>query len=49
MDVWQYIYQEKIELPSLYYTHMRKCFFRAGRWWWENPEKRECGLHSRQK
>ncbi len=18
---------------------------RAGRWWWENPEKRECGLH----
>ena len=21
----------------------------AGRWWWENPENRECGLHSRQK
>jgi phosphoadenosine phosphosulfate reductase len=20
---------------------------RAGRWWWENPEHRECGLHSR--
>ena len=19
--------------------------FRAGRWWWEKPEKRECGLH----
>lgn len=19
---------------------------RAGRWWWENPEARECGLHS---
>ncbi|MGB0732827.1 MAG: phosphoadenylyl-sulfate reductase [Pontibacterium sp.] len=19
---------------------------RAGRWWWENPENRECGLHS---
>jgi phosphoadenosine phosphosulfate reductase len=18
---------------------------RAGRWWWENDEKRECGLH----
>lgn len=18
---------------------------RAGRWWWENPETRECGLH----
>ncbi|RKX40476.1 MAG: phosphoadenylyl-sulfate reductase [Verrucomicrobia bacterium] len=21
---------------------------RAGRWWWENPEQKECGLHSRQ-
>jgi phosphoadenosine phosphosulfate reductase len=20
---------------------------RAGRWWWENPETRECGLHNR--
>ena len=20
---------------------------RAGRWWWENPESRECGLHPR--
>jgi phosphoadenosine phosphosulfate reductase len=20
---------------------------RAGRWWWENPESRECGLHKR--
>lgn len=20
---------------------------RAGRWWWENPTKKECGLHSR--
>lgn len=19
--------------------------FRAGRWWWENPESKECGLH----
>ena len=19
---------------------------RAGRWWWENPETKECGLHS---
>jgi phosphoadenosine phosphosulfate reductase len=18
---------------------------RAGRWWWENPEQKECGLH----
>ena len=20
---------------------------RAGRWWWEDPDHRECGLHSR--
>jgi phosphoadenosine phosphosulfate reductase len=20
---------------------------RAGRWWWESPEHKECGLHSR--
>jgi len=19
---------------------------RAGRWWWENPESKECGLHT---
>lgn len=22
---------------------------RAGRWWWENPEHKECGLHNRPK
>ncbi|MBO7115178.1 MAG: sulfate adenylyltransferase subunit CysD, partial [Bacteroidaceae bacterium] len=38
MDVWQYIYQEKIELPSLYYTHMRKCFFRDGQWLAADPD-----------
>lgn len=32
MDVWQYILQEKIELPSLYYTHKRKVFQRDGQW-----------------
>ena len=32
MDIWQYIYQEGIELPSLYYTHKRKVFFRDGQW-----------------
>jgi len=26
MDVWQYIFQENIEMPSLYYTHRRKPF-----------------------
>ncbi|MCL3781682.1 sulfate adenylyltransferase subunit CysD [Prolixibacteraceae bacterium JC049] len=32
LDVWQYILQEEIELPSLYYTHKRKCFNRDGTW-----------------
>lgn len=32
MDVWQYILQEGIELPSLYYTHQREVFKREGMW-----------------
>ncbi len=32
MDVWQYIYQENIEMPSLYFTHRRKAFYRDGVW-----------------
>jgi sulfate adenylyltransferase subunit 2 len=28
MDVWQYIFQEDIPLPSLYYTHQREVFER---------------------
>ena len=38
MDVWQYIYQEGIELPSLYYTHERKVFFRDGQWLAADPD-----------
>ncbi|MBI2967266.1 MAG: sulfate adenylyltransferase subunit CysD [Bacteroidetes bacterium] len=30
MDVWNYILHEKIELPSLYFSHYRKCFYRDG-------------------
>ncbi|MCG3166132.1 MAG: Sulfate adenylyltransferase subunit 2 [Bacteroidia bacterium] len=30
MDVWQYILHEKIEMPSLYFTHERECFVRDG-------------------
>lgn len=30
MDVWQYIFQENIELPSLYFSHKRKVFLRDG-------------------
>lgn len=32
MDVWQYIYDEQIEMPSLYFTHERRCFYRDGQW-----------------
>ena len=32
MDVWQYILLEKIEMPSLYYTHEREVFNRDGVW-----------------
>tara|TARA_B110001452_G_scaffold77243_1_gene62849 strand:- start:10 stop:915 length:906 start_codon:yes stop_codon:yes gene_type:complete len=30
MDIWQYILQEKIKIPSLYFTHQRDCFTRNG-------------------
>jgi sulfate adenylyltransferase subunit 2 len=30
LDVWQYIFSEKIKLPGLYYTHRRKIFNRNG-------------------
>lgn len=32
MDVWQYIAQEHIEIPSLYFSHQRKVFNRRGVW-----------------
>jgi sulfate adenylyltransferase subunit 2 len=30
MDVWQYIRRERIELPSLYFSHQRACIERDG-------------------
>ncbi|MCI5058311.1 MAG: sulfate adenylyltransferase subunit CysD [Flavobacteriales bacterium] len=30
MDVWQYIMQEKIEIPGLYFSHKRACIRRNG-------------------
>jgi len=30
MDVWQYIKKEKIEVPSLYFSHNRPVFLRSG-------------------
>jgi len=32
MDVWQYILQEHIEMPGLYFTHERDVFERDGQW-----------------
>lgn len=32
MDVWQYIAQEGIDIPSLYFSHDRKVFNRRGVW-----------------
>ncbi len=30
MDVWQYILHENMEIPSLYFSHQRKCIEREG-------------------
>ena len=30
MDIWQYVKQEQIELPSLYFSHSRQCIIRDG-------------------
>ena len=30
MDVWNYILSEKIDLPSLYFSHQRECIIRNG-------------------
>jgi len=30
MDVWQYIQKESLDIPSIYFSHMRNCFVRGG-------------------
>jgi sulfate adenylyltransferase subunit 2 len=37
MDIWQYIYLENIAIPSLYFTHERRCFNRDGVWLADAP------------
>jgi sulfate adenylyltransferase subunit 2 len=37
MDVWQYIYMDDIEIPSLYFTHKREVFNRDGVWMAKAP------------
>jgi len=32
MDVWEYIGREKLEVPSIYFSHSRKCVRRGGQW-----------------
>lgn len=32
MDVWEYIRKEKLEVPSIYFSHKRECFRRQGQW-----------------
>jgi sulfate adenylyltransferase subunit 2 len=32
MDVWEYIRKEKLEVPTIYYSHERECFRRDGQW-----------------
>lgn len=32
LDIWRYIARERIELPSLYYSHEREVFARDGMW-----------------
>ena len=32
MDVWEYVRQEKLEVPTIYFSHERECFRRGGQW-----------------
>ena len=32
MDVWEYIRREKLEVPSIYFSHKRTCVRRHGQW-----------------
>ena len=32
LDVWEYIRKEKLEVPTIYFSHTRKCVRRNGQW-----------------
>jgi sulfate adenylyltransferase subunit 2 len=32
LDIWEYIRREKLEVPSIYYSHKRNCVRRVGQW-----------------
>ena len=38
LDVWSYIQKEEIEIPSIYFAHKRKTFFRDGMIWSADDE-----------
>jgi sulfate adenylyltransferase subunit 2 len=37
MDIWQYIAQEPVPIPPIYYAHRRRVFMRDGMWLAESP------------
>jgi len=37
LDIWQYISDEAIDLPSIYYAHTRRVFQRDGMWMDDSP------------
>ena len=37
LDIWQYIADEAIDLPSIYYAHPRRVFQRDGMWMDDSP------------
>jgi len=42
LDIWHYLAQEAVEIPSIYYSHQRRVFKRDGMWLSEsgfNPVK----------
>ena len=32
LDVWEYIRRERLEVPSIYFSHPRRCVRRGGQW-----------------
>jgi sulfate adenylyltransferase subunit 2 len=37
LDIWQYVAEETIELPSVYFAHTRRVFLRDGMWLADTP------------
>jgi sulfate adenylyltransferase subunit 2 len=37
LDIWQYIAEEQVPLPSIYFAHARKVFHRDGMWMADSP------------